>query len=102
MFVFSFAFLGFSAVLPRGRKAKELFHATILEMLEVQKSTSQSWQDTQLLLAGEEKTKTSSLEHHSVLNGSFLLCIKLISYNGNVYCREKAEGITRFPRGFHP
>lgn len=61
-----------------------------------------SWQDTQLFLAGEEKTKISSLEHLSVLNESFLLCIKLISYNGNVYCRKKAEGITRFLRGFHP
>lgn len=54
MFMFSFAFLGFCAVLPRVRKAKELFHATVLEKPQVQKGTSQSWQDTQLLLIGEE------------------------------------------------
>lgn len=80
----------------------QLFHATVLEMSEVQKGTGQSWQDTQLLLAGEDKTKTSSLEHLSVLDESFLLCNKPISYNGNVYCREKAEGITGFLREFHP
>ena len=56
----------------------------------------------QLLLAEGDKTKPSPFEHLSFLNESFLLCIKLISYNGNMCCREKAERITRFPRGSLP
>lgn len=45
MFVFSYAFLGFSGVLLRLRKANEPLRATVLEIPEVQKGPCQS-QDT--------------------------------------------------------
>lgn len=56
----------------------------------------------QLLWAGMDKGKTSAFEHLPVFYESFLLCIKLISCNGNVCCRKKAERITRFRRGSLP
>lgn len=80
----------------------ESFHATVLEMPEVQKCPCQSWKDTAAPSGRREQTKTSPFEHLSFLNESFLLCIKLISYNGTVCCRETAGRITKFRRGSLP
>lgn len=61
MFAFSFAFLGFCAVLPRARKAKEPFHATVLERPEVQKDPCQSWKDTAARSGRREQNKNISI-----------------------------------------
>lgn len=82
----------------KNKKSKGTFHATVLETPEVQKGPVRPGRTLQLLLAGGDKAKRSQFEHLSFLNESLLLCIKLISYNGNVCCREKTERITRFPR----
>lgn len=81
------------------RKAKKPFRATVLEMLEVQKGPDSPGRTTQ-----QEGTKQKHFqpEHLSALKESFLLCIKLTSYNANVCCREKAERITRFQKGSLP